>query len=345
MSSPWKSRASKALARSGNDLRRHALGASVATSIHGEIGYQTLSQKVAAAAFWTNSLLASDAARSIDRWLGDMAESSATVYDKALDATYLEAMREGATHALGGARYHRLFDGGHDLASAWERVRGALPDDAFGQEVANYISSIWKDVVTPMGLPLADFDKASFDAFAGQLHETLGDSYEWVADLASFTAMEGFGALLGGIALALKWNDAQVAEFAEIVGGLGVAAFVSANPILAVVVVLGAARTFQLSHRERSVKAAFRGIVTGSTVSGSLIATSLTIGGPVWVGVMAGIVVSILVKRAHQSALPERIASEVADQLNEIDGKELLKGAWELIPRLGGGRRIQEALG
>jgi hypothetical protein len=321
------------------------LGASVATNIHGEIGYQALSRKAAAAAFWTNSLLASDAARSIDGWLRDMVESSATVYDKALDGIYIEAMREGATQALGGSYYHRLFDGGHDLGSAWQKVRDALPDDTFGQEVSGYISALWNDVVTPMGLPVVTFDKASFDAVAGQLHDTFGVSYGWVADLASFTATEGFGALIGGVALTLKWNDAQAEEFAEIVGALGVAAMVSANPILAVVVILGAARTFQLSHRERSMKAALKGLAAGSTVSGSLLATALAVGGPVWIGIIAGIVVSILVEKAHQHDLPERIAAEVLGQLREIDGKELLKGASELIPGLKGKPQKHEALG
>jgi len=330
---------SDALARSRDSLRRHAIGTSIAAVIHGEIGYQTLSKNAAAAAFWTNSLLATDAAVSIDRWLGNLAESSATVYDKALDATFI-----AAPQGLGG-QYHRLFDGGHDLASAWERVREALPDDTFGQEVAGYISALWKDVVTPMGLPVVNFDKASFDAFAGPLQETLGVSYEWVADLASFTATEGFGALIGGVAIALKWNEAQTEEFAALVGTLGVTAIVSANPILAVIVVLGAARTFQLSHREKSLMASLKGIGAGATVSGSLIATSLAIGGPVWIGIMAGVVVSILVKKAQQNALPQRIASEVMDQLNEIDGKELLKGARDLISGARRKREPQAALG
>ena len=43
--------------------------------------------------------------------------------------------------------------------------------------------------------------------------------------------------------------------------------------------------------------------------------------------------------------VPQRIASQVADQLNEIDGRQLLKGAWDLIPRFGRKEDLQEALG
>ncbi len=60
---------------------------------------------------------------------------------------------------------------------------------------------------------------------------------------------------------------------------------------------------------------------------------------------MAGVVVSILGKKAHQNALPQRVASHVADQFNEIDGKELLKGARELLSGALRKKAPQEALG
>ena len=117
MSPSIKSHTAKFFARSRDSFRRHAIGTSIAANIHGEMGYQTLSKNAAAAAFWTNSLLATDAAKSIEHWLGNLAESSATIYDKAVDASYIEAMKEGATKALGGGR-HRLFDDSHDLGLA-----------------------------------------------------------------------------------------------------------------------------------------------------------------------------------------------------------------------------------
>ncbi|MBB3066010.1 hypothetical protein [Limibacillus halophilus] len=308
------------------------LGTSAAALMHGQMKAKAVSDIAASSAFWINPVLATDAAIQLDRWLTEVSQSAATVYDKALDGVYLDAMRVGSTKALGGA-YHRLFDGGHDLASAWKRVREALPDDTFGQEVSGYLSAIWKDVVTPMGLPVISFDKGRYDAVAEGLQQTLGVSYEWLYDLATFTATEGIGALVGALALVLKWRQAQVKEFSEIVGALGVTAMVSLNPILAVVVVLGAARTYQLSQQKDAGKGALKGLLSGSASSGSLIATSLMIGGPVWVGVIAGVVVSVLVRQGCSDKSLDRI-KERGSKFCEIKGHELIAGARALMPAL-----------
>ena len=49
------------------------------------------------------------------KYLEGMTKSASSVYDKALDAEYLKS------HVGGGD--HRLFDGGHDIFSAWEKAR------------------------------------------------------------------------------------------------------------------------------------------------------------------------------------------------------------------------------
>ena len=64
-------------------------------------------------------LMASDQiSRATNAWLHDLVSGSATIYDKAMDARFIET-------GIGGP-YHRLFDGGHTLWGAFQTVRGRL---------------------------------------------------------------------------------------------------------------------------------------------------------------------------------------------------------------------------
>ena len=94
-------------------------------------------------------------------WWEKLTESSATIYDKALDKEYLE------THIGGGD--HRLFDGGHDIFSAWDKVRDALPDDSLQQEIVGYVSALWKDVTTIKGLPFTTVSNENFASWGSML--------------------------------------------------------------------------------------------------------------------------------------------------------------------------------
>ena len=62
----------------------------------------------------TQGLLASKLASDLNDVLAGLAKGPATIYDKAMDAEYL------ATHIGGGS--HRLFDGGHTIAGAFQAV-------------------------------------------------------------------------------------------------------------------------------------------------------------------------------------------------------------------------------
>ena len=100
-------------------------------------------------------------------------------------------------------------------------IAGAMPDEPWLQRAEGYVSALWKDMVTPSGLPVVTWNKESFDAVAGFLDETLGISRTWVKDMVTFTATEFVGAVLGALALVLSWNKADVRRFSEIVGTLG----------------------------------------------------------------------------------------------------------------------------
>lgn len=93
---------------------------------------------------WSELIFPALAQKELISVLGKLAKSAPTIYDKAIDAEYLRT-------AIGGEN-HRLFDGSHDLLSAWSKVKDASQDDTFKQEVIGYFSALWKDATTRKGL-------------------------------------------------------------------------------------------------------------------------------------------------------------------------------------------------
>ena len=73
----------------------------------------------------TQSVLARDLSQDLNNLLEGMVKESAAIYDKAMDANYLDPLLRPD---LGGS-YHRLFDGGHTISGAFSAARNASPDD------------------------------------------------------------------------------------------------------------------------------------------------------------------------------------------------------------------------
>ncbi len=243
-------------------------------------------------ASWFNSALGTEFALQLDRWMRDtFAAGKATIYDKAMDAAHI---------ASPSGPFHRLWDGGHSLIDAWTAVKNASPDDTFAQEVAGYLGAIWKDVVTPMGLPIATVDREWFQQTAVTLKE-FGITKHQFADAISQTGSELAGAALGVVALLLNWDKADAEKAASLAGSLGVSTICAANPILGLVAVACFARAYQTAKNANSKSSLPVGLFSGSAGSAVILASSSIIAGPVWVGLLVGIVASILTQRAISS--------------------------------------------
>jgi len=195
------------------------------------------------------------AQRDILDWTNEISKQiiggAATIYDKALDAEYIK------THIGGG--HHRLFDGGHDLINAWNKVRDATDDDSFAQEVIGYASAIWKDVITPMGLPFATLDKQTFDVWATKVTELIpGMNKDYLYDLLSFDAMEIFSSSLGavGVLFCLKKNDQE--KLSEILGAMGIQSIISANPIMGIFTIAVVAYAYFVKKTNLDTKATMK---------------------------------------------------------------------------------------
>ena len=194
---------------------------------------------------------------TINSWLQSMVSGAPTIYDRAMDATY------NSTHIGGGL--HRMFDGGHTVPGAFEAVRNASPDDNIFQEAAGLLQALARDATTPMGLPLVNWDRDTFYGLANTL-EGFGVSRDWLIDLVNYDAVELVGSSIGVVAIALNWNNEDIEEFTTIVGGMGLSAAVSANPLLLVVTIVALAKAFHTARKTGDWKEFADGLAKGGNL-------------------------------------------------------------------------------
>ena len=251
-------------------------------------------------------LASPEASRTLNDWLQAMVDGAPTIYDRAMDATY------NATHVGGG--YHRLFDGGHTIPGAFQAVRSASQDDSIMQEAAGFLQALARDATTPMGLPLVTWDQNTFNGLADTLG-TFGIPRSWVADMVSYDAVEIFGAAVGVVAVALNWNNDDVEEFTSLVGGMGLSAAVSANPLLLVVTVVALARAFHVAHKTGEWKEFADGLAKGGIGTGAVLLATALMPGPTIVVLLTGICVGVIVNQATRNVSIVEISQFVVVQL------------------------------
>jgi hypothetical protein len=256
----------------------------VRSGVHlGKLGVEQGSQ-------WMNAALATEYARTVDRYMGQLFASRATIYDKAMDRVYQE------THIGGGD--HRLFDGGHDPLGAWEAVSHANPDDTFLHEVGAYFVAIWKDMVTPDGLPIVTWDQDTFDALSHAAQDAIGVSADWVKDMVTFTATETIGAATGLLAVVLNWNKEDIDRFASLVGSFGLSSIASGNPFLLVISVVCLARSYQQAKLRGRYADLGHGVAKGSIGSAAFLGATVLVGGPAWVVLTSGVISAVIARKA-----------------------------------------------
>lgn len=256
---------------------------------------------------WFNTVLATDFVTQMDGRMRRAFTSKATIYDQAMDAKYHK------DHIGGGD--HRLFDDGHDLFGAWQAVSNANPDDTLLHEVGAYFTALWKDLVTPHGLPLMTFDHDHFQQVAQSLHDSLGVSTDWLKDMASYTATELIGASTGTLAVVLNWNADDVTRFSSLIGSFGLSSVVGGNPFLLLLAVIALARAYQTARPKEAYGSVARGMLKGGIGTGSFLAVSAMCTPHVWVGLMFGVCAGVMARKAFDrgsEALSDVNWSEIA---------------------------------
>ena len=237
------------------------------------------------------SLAIPEASHMLNAWLQDMVKGTPTIYDKAMDAAY------NSTRIGGGD--HRLFDGGHTIAGAFQAVRNASPEDSIFEEAAGFLQALARDATTPRGLPLVTWDQETFSGLTDALGR-VGIPGAWVVDMVSYDAIEVIGASLGVLAIALNWNNDDVEEFSRLVGSLGLAAVVGGNPLLLVVTVVALGRAFHTARRTGDWKEFTDGLARGGICTGAVLLVTSMVSGPAVVVLLTGVCVGIVAQQASQ---------------------------------------------
>ena len=285
-------------------------------------------------------LLASYLAVDLNDLMQGMVKGTATIYDKAMDATYI------ATHE-GGAS-HRLFDGGHTLSGAFSAGHNASADDGIVQEALSSLQGLLRDGTTPKGLPVVTWDQATFEHVADALQSYLHIPTDWFYDLNTFDATELLGGTVGVLAMALSWNRADTEGFAKLAGSMGLSSALAANPALLVVTVVALARAFQQARQTGDYAALVDGQVKGAIGTGSTLAAVSLVGvagGPAGVALLAGLTAGILVTHATKKVsvvqLSEAIAAnaQMAAQQAKAAGTQLKGRGRRKLPFPGSGRQ------
>lgn len=219
-------------------------------------------------------------------WSEKISQGTASIYDKALDMEYLK------THIGGGT--HRMFDGGHDIVNAWERVKNATEQDTFSQEVMEYVTALWKDVTTKMGLPVSTLDKANYDGMANWVsHNIPLIDKGYLYDLLSFDIFEVIGSSVGAVAFIFALNKKDQKKLAEILGSMGVTTIASANPVMAIVLIFLAGYAYFIKKHKFEVNA----LVKGASIATTSVVIFSLLGLPLLVELGIVIVVTMLVRK------------------------------------------------
>jgi hypothetical protein len=248
-------------------------------------------------------------------WSENITKGTASIYDKALDMEYLK------THIGGGN--HRMFDGGHDLFSAWDRVKDAKSDDSNTEEIINYVSSIWKDLTTKQGLPFFTWEKGNYDKYAEWCTEHIPfveKSYFY--DLLSFDVFELIGASIGAASLFFGLKNDDQKKVAEVIGSMGVTSIASANPIMAIALVFITAYVVFVMKKE--IKSSH--VAKGAIISTVSVAVFSILGFPLLIELGIAIIITILIRKKVLEN--DEFMSIVALQINYVKQSSKYKYDW-----------------
>lgn len=244
-------------------------------------------------AVWFNSFLATDYSRKFENWFGSLTESSASIYDKAVDHVY------NTSHE--GGWLHRLFDGSHDPISMWNIVKEARIDDTKKEEIAAFLNTFIKDFNTHAGLPLFTISKDSYDKYATYLSDTFHIPKNWFADIQTLNGSELLGSSIGVLALIFNWNNEDKERFGDLMSTMLISGVVSANPLTLILSTIYMGRHF---HKQKKKKLfsqeTLLGIKKGTITSVVFIGVSTMIGGTAWVGIILGLILAVIARKNHK---------------------------------------------
>ena len=241
----------------------------------------------------SNALLATTHAVQLDRLARDLFDGSATKFDKAMDYVYNTTKQYGADH--------RLFDGGHSFAGAWKAISKHCPEVSGVEKIKGYLGAIWKDMVTPKGIPVVTWDKQTFDKVAGFLSDNLGVSKAWTKDMVTITGTEFIGSGLGAVSIVMAWKNNE--RLAESACGLALPAIMGANSLLLGITLIGLSKSIlRADNKKQALVKGGKGLVG----SGAFIAVG-SIGAPILASFLFSIGSLIIARYLYEKVVEENV--------------------------------------
>jgi len=223
------------------------------------------------------------------KWMADTFNKNFTDYDRAIDAVY------NSSH-IGSSHYHHLIDGQHDIFGAFHAASEVKADDGFNDEALAALEHLARDTASVAGInPFLSLTPEQFNKVSDSL-ANIGISKSYFADAMLVNGPELIGggiALCSSILLRNKIKQGYSPDtMSRLGGGLLLSSLVSANPVLLPIAAYGMYQAFSESENNvKTVKAAGN----GALISGSALLVSSLVGGPGWLGCLAGIVTASLV--------------------------------------------------
>ena len=233
--------------------------------------------------------------------------SAATKFDKALDDKYLQT-------ALGGGN-HRLFDGRHTLGGAWSEIAKMCKKTGCSTrgQINGYFGALWKDAVTPKGLPFMTMEKQTYDSLANKL-SNYGVSKNWTYDALSYDPLEILGAGIAAATVVYFLKTEQVEELSEALGAMGIVSIVSANPLLALVMISSVAYAIA-TGADLNPKVATEGAVKSLVIYGTL----GLLPGAFLLQITAAVAIAVLLEKTMKDGNYEFVKGYAIEKISELE--------------------------
>lgn len=247
----------------------------------------------------------------LSHWLADNFNKNFDAYDTAVDSIYNQ------TH-MGGSIFHHLVDGQHSIRGAFKAVQDVKIDDSWASELGQATEHLIRDTASVSGVnPFFTLSTEQFHNI-GSLVSHIGVTKEYLADALTINGSELLGGSVALVASIIMGKKAEPERLSYLSGGCLLSSLVSANPIL---MPIAAGSMAYAIYKSKNKKEIFVQAGKGSIVSGSALLISSLVGGPAWLGCVAGFLTAVAVIKVIEK--PDK-ALEYTQKLIE-PGKHIFK--------------------
>lgn len=229
------------------------------------------------------------------QWLAGTFNKNFDAYDSAVDAIYNQ------TH-VGSSAYHHIVDGQHSVWGAFKAVQDVKVDDSWATELGQASEHLVRDVASVSGVnPFFTLSPEQFNNIGSLLNDNLGITKAFLADALTINGPELLGGSIALIASIMMGRKADPSRLSYFSGGCLLSSLISANPML---MPIAAGSMAYAIYKAENKKQILLTAGKGSIVSGSALLVSSLVGGPAWIGCVAGLMTGIAVVKAIEN--PEK---------------------------------------